>query len=326
MFSGSQEESLNHHRTLFLSYLDTSNAAIKDLAERAEVLSIAGIKGGAKSIIPDIFQSMNHLTELLICDSNGIECLVDTCLIEVGTLFFSMLHWLRIDHMEHLRALYNGGMPLGGHFENLEDLCISHCPKLTCLFTLAVAQNLAKLEKLQLRYVFGQSTHKDGQNQNEVQIELSALEELTLVILPNINSICPEDCYLMWPSLLRFNLQNCGELCMVSINSCMALYNNPIISEASHPTVQNIKEVRVNNCELEGIFQLVGLPIDGEKDQLMSCLEMLYLENLPQLRLKCIFSSCMVGGLPQLKALKIEKCNQLDQIVEDIGTAIPFGT
>jgi hypothetical protein len=131
----------------------------------------------------------------------------------------------------------------------------------------------------------------------------------------------------------------------------MALYNNPIISEASHPTVQNIKEVRVNNCELEGIFQLAGLPIDGEKDQLMSCLEMLYLENLPQLRyvckskvtniqfqnlqqmeicgcrrLKCIFSSCMVGGLPQLKALKIEKCNQLDQIVEDIGTAIPLGT
>ncbi|MCI46507.1 disease resistance protein (CC-NBS-LRR class) family protein, partial [Trifolium medium] len=32
----------------------------------------------------------------------------------------------------------------------------------------------------------------------------------------------------------------------------------------------------------------------------------------------------MAGGLPQLKALKIEKCNKLDQIVEDIGTAIPI--
>ncbi|XP_045829778.1 uncharacterized protein LOC123921330 isoform X1 [Trifolium pratense] len=424
MFFGFQEAFLNHHRTLFLSYLDVYNAAtaIKDLAEKAEVLCIAGIEGGAKSIMPDIFRSMNHLTELWIRDSKGIECLVDTCLIEVGTLFFCKLHWLRIEHMEHLGALYNGRMPLGGHFENLEDLYISHCPKLTCLFTLAVAQNLAQLENLQvlschalkhilidddddreeiivydhrplfpklkrlhvrecseleyiipitlahglvllecleivcnqkLRYIFGQSTHKAAQNQNQVKIELSALEELTLVMLPNINSICPEDCYLMWPSLLSFNLRNCAEFFMVSINTCMALHNNPMINEASHQTLQNIREVRVNNCELEGIFQLVGLPIDGEKDPLMSCLEMLYLENLPQLRyvcksnvestniqfqnlqqmeicgcrrLKFIFSSFMAGGLPQLKALKVEKCNQLDQIVEDISTAIPLGS
>jgi Leucine-rich repeat (LRR) protein len=67
----------------------------------------------------------------------------------------------------------------------------------------------------------------------------------------------------------------------------MALHNNPMINEASHQTLQNIKEVRINNCELEGIFQLVGLPIDGEKDPLTSCLEMLYLENLPQLRYVC---------------------------------------
>ncbi|GAU10507.1 hypothetical protein TSUD_420780, partial [Trifolium subterraneum] len=319
---------------------------------------------------------MNHLTELLIRDSKGIECLVDSCLIEVGTLFFCKLHWLRIEHMEHLGALYNGRTPLGGHFKNLEDLYISHCPKQTCLFTLddddreeiiddddreeiivydhrplfpklkklhvrkcseleyiipiTLAQGLVQLECLEivcnqkLRYIFGQSTHKDGQNQNEVQIKLLALQELTLVILPNINSICPEDCYLMWPSLLSFNLQNCAEFFMGSINTCMALHNNMMINEASHQTLQNIKEVRINKCELEGIFQLVGLPIDGEKDPLMSCLEMLYLENLPQLRLKFIFSSCMAGGLPQLKALKIEKCNQLDQIVEDIGTAIPL--
>ncbi|XP_058743220.1 uncharacterized protein LOC131616021 isoform X2 [Vicia villosa] len=421
MFSGFQEEFLNRHRTLFLSYLNTSNGTIKDLAEKAEVLCIAGIEGGDKNIIPDIFQNMNHITELLIRDSNGIECLVDICLMEVGTLFCK-LHWLRIEHMEHFKALYNGRMPLGGHFGNLEDLYISHCPKLTCLFTLAVAQNLAQLEKLQvlscpalkhilidddreeivsaydhrlllfpklkklhvrecdvleyiipitlaqglvhlecleivcnimLKYVFGLSTHKDGQNQNELKIiELLALEELTLVMLPNINSICPEDCYLMWPNLLQFNLQNCGEFFMVSINTCMALHNDPIINEASNQTVQNIKEVRVNNCELEGIFQLVGLSTDGEKDPPTSCLEMLYLDNLPQLRylcrsdvestnlqfqnlqqmeicgcrrLKCIFSSCMAGGLPQLKALKIENCNQLDRIVDDIGTATPLG-
>ncbi|CAI8586530.1 unnamed protein product [Vicia faba] len=300
MFAGFQEEFLNHHRTLFLSYLDASNGTIKDLAEKAEVL----------------------------------------CIAEVGTLFCK-LHWLRIEHMEHLRALYNGRMPLGGHFGNLEDLYISHCPKLTCLFTLAVAQNLAKLEKLQvlscpalkhilidddkeeivsaydhrlllfpklkrlhvrecdvleyiipitftqglvqlecleivcnikLKCVFGLSSHQDGQNQNELKIiELSALEELTLVMLPNINSICPEDCYLMWPSLLQFNLQNCGEFFM----------DYPLMEKKIH-------RHHAWKC----------------------CIWIIYLSS---------------GGLPQLKALKIEKCNQLDRIVDDIGTSTPLG-
>ncbi|KAJ1410871.1 Leucine-rich repeat domain superfamily [Sesbania bispinosa] len=387
-----------------------------------------GIEGGAKNIIPGIFEleegSMNHLIELLIRDSEEIEYLVDTSnhLSEVGTLF-SKLHWLRIESMRHLGALYHGCLPASGHFAKLEDLYISDCPKLTCLFTVAVAQNLAQLEKLEmlscpslrhiltddnreeistddhshrllfpklkklhvrecskleyiipitfaqglvqlecleivcnqeLKYVFRQCTHRDqvaGQSENELKTELSALEELTLINLPNINSICPEDCYLTWPSLRQFSLQNCPEFFMVSINTCMALHNNLIINEASHLTVKNIK-VRVNNSELEGIFQLAGLPIDEEQDPLKSCLETLYLENLPQLRyicksdvestslqfqnlqqmevsgcrrLKSIFSSCMAGDLPQLKELKIENCNQLDHIIEDMGTAIPSG-
>ena len=90
-------------------------------------------------------------------------------------------------------------------------------------------------------------------------------------------------------------------------------------------------------------MQLAELSIDGKQDPLISCLEMLYLENLPQLRyickgdkkslnllqnlqqmevsgcrkLKSIFSACISGGLPQLKELKIENCSQLQQIIED---------
>ncbi|XP_057441928.1 uncharacterized protein LOC130733703 isoform X2 [Lotus japonicus] len=411
MFAGFQQEFLNHHRTLFLSYLDTSNAAVRDLAKKAEVLWIAGIEGGTKNIIPDMEgESMNHLIELLVCDSEGVECLVDTSnhWSEVGALF-PKLHWLRIERMQHLGALHHGPLPLNGHFQKLEDLYISHCPKLTCLdvalnlvqlkkleilscptlrhiladdeistddhkllfpklkklhvreceeleyiIPITFAQGLAQLECLEivcnrkLRYVFGQCA-----GQNELKIELSSLEELTLVKLPNINSICPEDCYLTWPSLRQFNLQNCPEFFMASVNTCMALHNNQITAEASHLTVQSVKEVRVSDCELDGIFQLAGLSIDGEQDPLTSCLEILYLENLPRLRylcrsdiestnlqfqnlqqiqvtgcrrLKSIFSSSMAGGLPQLKELKIESCNQLDQIIEDEGTLFPSGS
>ncbi|KAG4974206.1 hypothetical protein JHK87_031027 [Glycine soja] len=417
MFAGFQEEFLNHHRTLFLSYLDLSNAAFKDLAKKAEVLCLANIEGGAKNILPDIFQiegGMSHLIELLIRDSEKIECLIDTShhLSEVGAIF-SNLHCLRIERMKHMGALYHGSLPPRCHFEKLKDLYLSHCPKLICLFTLEVAQNLVQLEKLEiiscpglkhivtdddkeeistndkrllfrklkrlhvrecdklkylipitfahglvqlenleivsnseLKYLFGHCTkgdHLAGQNQNELKIELTALEELTLIMLPEIISICPEVCYPTWPLLRQFTLQNCPGFSIVSINTCLAFHNNDIINEASYLTVQNIKEVRVNNCELEGIIQLAELSIDGKQDPLISCLEMLYLENLPQLRyickgdkkslnllqnlqqmevsgcrkLKSIFSACISGGLPQLKELKIENCSQLQQIIED---------
>ncbi|KAL2337244.1 hypothetical protein Fmac_011690 [Flemingia macrophylla] len=417
VFAGFQEEFPNRHRTLFLSYLDPSNTAVKDLARKAEVLCLANIEGAAKNILPDIFQiegGTDHLIELLLRDSE-IECLVDTGhhLSEVGALF-SNLHWLRIEHMKKLRALYHGSLPPSGHFEKLEDLTLSHCPKLACLFTHVVAQNMVQLKKLEiiscpelkhivsdyghreeistdderllfpklkrlhvrecdnleylipityaqglvqlesleiicnteLKYLFGQSTNGDhlvGQNHNELNIELASLAELTLIMLPEMISICPEVCYLTWPSLRHFSLQNCPGFYIVSINTCLALHNNHLINEASYLTVQNIKEVRVNNCELEVIIQLAELSIDGNQDPLASCLEMLYLENLPQLRyickgdiqsanllqnlqqmevsgcrkLKSIFSACISGGLPQLKELKIENCNQLQQIIED---------
>ncbi|XP_020224411.1 uncharacterized protein LOC109806427 [Cajanus cajan] len=416
MFAGFQEEFPNRHRTLFLSYLDPSNAAVKDLAKKAEVLCLANIEGSAKNILPDIFQiggGMDPLIELLIRDSK-IECLIDTShhLSEVGAQF-SNLHWLRIEHMKNLGALYHGSLPPIGHFEKLQNLHLSHCPKLTWLFTHAVAQNMVQLEKLEiasclelkhlvtnyddreeistndkrllfpklkrlhvrecdnleylipityaqglvqlecleivcnneLKYLFGQCTNGDhlvGQDQNELNIELTSLKELTLIMLPEMISICPE-VYLTWPSLRQFSLQNCPGFYIVSINTCLALHNNHIINEASQLTVQNIKEVRVNNCELEVIFQLAELNIDGKQDPLTSCLEMLYLENLPQLRfickgdlqsrkllqnlqqmevtgckkLKAIFSACISGGLPQLKELKIENCYQLQQIIED---------
>ncbi|XP_027342708.1 uncharacterized protein LOC113855315 [Abrus precatorius] len=417
MFAGFQEELPNCHRNLLLSYLDTSNGAVRDLAKTAEVLCLANIEGGAKNIIPDIFQiqgGTDHLIKLFIRDSEEIECLVDTShpLSEVGALF-SKLHWLRIEHMKHLRALYHGSLPPGVNFEKLEELYLSHCPKLTCLFTLEVAQNLVHMKKLEmiscpglkhiltdddreeitsddkkmlfpklkqlhvktcdaleylipitfagglvqlecleivcnseLKYVFGQCTngaHLVGQNQNELKIDLTSLEELTLNALPDIISICPEVCCVTWPSLRQFSVQNCPGFSIVSINTCLALHNNQIINEASHLTVQHIKEVRVNNCELEGVIQLAELSVDGKQDSLTSCLEMLYLENLPQLRyickgdiqfinllqnlqqmevsgcrkLKSVFSAYISGGLPQLKALKIENCNQLEQIIED---------
>ncbi|KAE9615771.1 putative winged helix-turn-helix DNA-binding domain, leucine-rich repeat domain, L [Lupinus albus] len=437
---------INRHRILCLSCFDTSIASVKDLAKKADILYIANVQGGAKSIIPDIFQiedGMNEVIEVLICHSAEIECLVDTSnhLSNKGTLFCKLL-MLTIYSMKRLGALCHG-MPPSGIFEKLEqlelndcpellgmlffknmNLCslkvllLNSCPKLTSLFTQAVARSLVNLEKLRiegcdalkhiivdgyrdeiistddkrlmfpklkwlqveackkleyilpltfahhllqlecleierndkLKYVFSQCTHGD-QSQNDINIELPALEELKLSDIPNIISVFPRNCYPTWPLLRHFIVWNCPKFAIMSINSSIMagskeirtlIPNNQIISQASHITLQNIKEVWVDNCELEGIFELAKQSIDGEQDPLTSCLQRLYLENLPQLRyickgviqslnlqnlqqmevigcrkLKCIFSACIRGGLPQLKELMIRDCNQLEKVVED---------
>ncbi|KAJ1381128.1 P-loop containing nucleoside triphosphate hydrolase [Sesbania bispinosa] len=140
----------SHHRTLLLPCFHTSNVAIKGLAKKAEVLSIANIQGGAKNVIPDIFPieggGMNHLIELVMIGSKEIECLVDTSnnhLSEIGTIFSHLL-MLRIESMVSLRALCCGCLPLTGPFKKLEELCLRDCPKLTYLFTPAIAQSLVK--------------------------------------------------------------------------------------------------------------------------------------------------------------------------------------
>ena len=155
-FEDYEEEILNGHRTLILSCFDTTNAAIVDMAKKAEVLLVANIKGGGKNLIPDIFQIesgevMNYgWIELWLCDSKKIECLVDTSSHskEIRTLF-SELRKLSIERMEHLGALYHGIPPIG-LFERLEQLYIYKCPLLTCLFIHAVARNLVLLEKLEI--------------------------------------------------------------------------------------------------------------------------------------------------------------------------------
>ncbi|MED6148086.1 hypothetical protein PIB30_049942 [Stylosanthes scabra] len=160
-FEDHEKEILSGHRTLVLSYFDTSNAAVVDLAKKADVLLLANIKAGGKNIIPDIFQiesggAMNYRwIELRLRDSEKMECLVDTRshYKQEGTLF-SELRKLAIECMENLGALCHGMHPVG-LFKKLEQLYIYKCPVLTCLFDQAVARNLVKLEKLEIVYCDG---------------------------------------------------------------------------------------------------------------------------------------------------------------------------
>ena len=154
------EEFCSNHKTLLLNYFHISNEVIKSLAKKAKDLFVANIQGGAKNIIPDIFQieggGLDELNKFEIRNSKEIECLIDTSnhYSEVISLF-SKLHKLRIDNMENLRALWHCLQPANGPFENLENLYLSDCPRLTSLFTYVVARYLVQLKTLKITRCHG---------------------------------------------------------------------------------------------------------------------------------------------------------------------------
>ena len=222
-----------HDRTLLLNHFDTSNEVIKDLAKRAKDLFLANIQGGAKNIIPGLFQieggGLDELNKFGIRDSEDIECLIDTSnhSSEAATLL-SKLHTLRIDNMKNLRALWQCLVPAKGPFENIKKLYLSYCPRLTSLFTYAVARSLLLLKTLKISSCYGLKHILTDDDEME-----KSHDEFT----------------------------------------------------SAHPVqiFQNLQKVKVSYC--------------GE--------------------LKHIFSARIVGGLGQLKVLEIDKCDMLDQIIED---------
>ncbi|WVZ25853.1 hypothetical protein V8G54_004397 [Vigna mungo] len=159
-----------HGRTLLLNHFDISNVVIKGLAKKAKHLFVGNIDGGAKNMIPDIFEieggGLNELNMLDIRDSAEMKCLIDTPShsSELVTLF-SKLHTLKLERMENLKAICHCFLPANGSFGNLENLDLSDCPRLTLLFTYAVARNLVKLKILEisscdeLKHIFEEGKH-----------------------------------------------------------------------------------------------------------------------------------------------------------------------
>ncbi|KAI4316012.1 hypothetical protein L6164_024031 [Bauhinia variegata] len=136
-------------RGLSIEYFDasTSNETVKNLVQRAEVLSLEQIYEGCENVIPDMIQQIgegiNELIELQLCDSGEIKCITDAT-AHVGA-FFPRLTKLRIKSLWHMEALFCGPI-LAGSFQKLKNLELCDCPWLKSLFTVSVAQSLEMLE------------------------------------------------------------------------------------------------------------------------------------------------------------------------------------
>ncbi|XP_014521060.1 uncharacterized protein LOC106777812 isoform X2 [Vigna radiata var. radiata] len=286
-----------HSRTLLLNHFDISkNEVIKGLAKKAKDLFVRNIHGGAKNMIPDIFEieggGLNDLNTLEIRDSAGIKCLIDTRShsSEVVTLF-SKLHTLEMKRMENLKAIWHCFLPANGPFENLENLYLSNCPRLTFLFTYVVARNLVQLKIL----------------------KISGCDELKHILTYDEKS---QDEFTtghpiqIFQNLLDVKIKRCREL--------KHIFPANIVGGLTQLKVLEIRE-----CDMldQIIGDIVPLTEQDRKQELDEIVEEGTLPSLTSLKitycgkLDSIFTASKAKTLTSLEELFIEDCKSLKDIV-----------
>ncbi|WVZ23459.1 hypothetical protein V8G54_002003 [Vigna mungo] len=283
-----------HGRTLLLNYFDISNEVIKGLAKKAKHLFVGKIHGGAKNMIPDIFQieggGLNELSMLQIRDSEELECLIDTSShsSEVVTLF-SKLHTLRMEGMENLKAIWNCFLPANGPFKNLEKLDLSDCRRLTFLFTYVVARNLVKLKIL----------------------KISRCDALKHIITYEEKAEKSEDEFTSGHPVQIFqNLQK------VEVDSCPELKH--IFSANIVGGLGQLKELKIERCDM--LEQIIGdiVPLTEQDDEIVEEGTLYSLVSLKITfcgKLGSIFTASIAKTLTSMEELFIEDCNSLKDIV-----------
>ena len=113
-------------------------------------------------------------------------------------------------------------------FPQLKQLYVHHCNLLEFIFPTTLSRGLVHLKDVRitasskLKYlfgVFGQEHQKDHlTNQNQIPIDLPALETLNLKNLQSLESICIKNYHPRWPSLRDFILEECPQFTAISIS------------------------------------------------------------------------------------------------------------
>ncbi|XVE50310.1 hypothetical protein DITRI_Ditri01bG0151700 [Diplodiscus trichospermus] len=251
----------------------------------------------------------------------------------------SNLTSLELKSLPELKWIWKGSC----HFVNLQSLKvveIYHCNRLKYLFSLSLAQNLVLLEQIKIVYCYGleqvitefeidDNLESDGghlhppllPNLKSLQIHLCPRLEYVFKIplvqgLPHLEFICIRDApqlkqvfsvanvnngvddAVALPRLQYLRLENLINL------SCFCSENYPIVSPS-------LEELIIVRCpQLKGPLQIASLQYLREL-QVTNCD-----------RLKSLFSLLLARNLPEFKALQIECCEELEEIIEMDQTSI----
>ncbi|KAI4308638.1 hypothetical protein L6164_031694 [Bauhinia variegata] len=273
-------------RSLYIEYFDasSSNATIKNLVQRAEVLSLGKISGGCENIIPDMVQKigegMNGLIELQLKNSDEIKCITGS-IGHVGA-FFPCLTKLDVNSLKHMEALCIGPIPAGS-FQKLKKLQLYNCPLLESLFTVAVAQSLEMLEIMsitkcdRLKHVIWDAD-ADTEAKQEI-ITIDDDDQKSISAFPKLEVLRVQYCrnieYLGGHWLLNF-----GSLKVLNVGYCSSLKS--LLTASTAKTMTTLEELDIKCCS--SLTEVFGAPYgEGGQALTLTRLKMLRITKLPNL-------------------------------------------
>ncbi|ESW23449.1 hypothetical protein PHAVU_004G048000 [Phaseolus vulgaris] len=137
---------------------------------------------------------------------------------------FAQLKEIEISWLTKLRHIWGNAPSYIQGFQNMKSIKVKKCDSLGFLLTPNIARALTQLQKMVIHSC--QSMEKivakevnlngDDEEKNVETLVFGQLESLTLVDLPNLMSICPDSCEIMWPSLRFLCIDGCPQLIMTS--------------------------------------------------------------------------------------------------------------
>ncbi|XP_054819509.1 uncharacterized protein LOC129318649 isoform X1 [Prosopis cineraria] len=200
------------------------------------------------------------------------------------------LKYLCIENCENLEEIFaeNGELqkPHGVQecFQKLEDITLCGCGKLNCVFPTIIDSNLPNLTYLCI---------ENCENLEEIFAENGELQKPHRV----------QECF---PKLQDITLRGCGKL------NCVF----PTIVGSNLP---NLIALRIGNCEnLEEIFAENGeLQKPHRVQECFPKLQAITLRGCG--KLNCVFPTIVGSNLPNLTRLRIENCDNLEEIFAENG-------
>ncbi|RHN67148.1 putative P-loop containing nucleoside triphosphate hydrolase, leucine-rich repeat domain, L [Medicago truncatula] len=269
-----------------ISKLRTSK---KNILQIAENISLEGLHGGCKNIIPDmvgIVGGMNDLTSLHLTSCQEIECIFDATYDFKEDDLIPRLGELRLRHMNNLTELYRGpSLQVLRYFEKLELVDIQYCWQVHIMFPLE-----CKLRNLKILSLSNCRTDKVLFSESVAQSMLQ-LEQLNI-----------SGCYELKHIIAASGSQHGGS------NTSEEISPAPM---NSHFLMTKLRDVNISDCpSLESIFPICY--VEG-----LTQLQQMEIEDSPKLEYvfgKCDHKEHLSSNhvtLPHLEALRLSSLENL---------------
>ncbi|KAI4332180.1 hypothetical protein L6164_017110 [Bauhinia variegata] len=222
---------------------------------------------------------------------------------------------------EIVPASYNSHLIL----PNLKRVSVFNCHKLEFILPVSFVENVEQLQEIeienasQLKYVFGQyDQNVHSSHQKNIQFPFPILKVLTLKRLDNLHSICSEKYNPRCPSLKELYVHDCPKLTTMGIVIGMEMGQLHLCKGlASKESQQKQLISKLERLYLEDLPELMSLWIVPTPRQSLSLHHLQELKVEKCHKLKCLFPMVFHGSLPELTYLTVDECDELEEIMEE---------